>query len=183
MRMTTAVVCVLGMTLMLSGTGETQSGGGSHGTYAVAEFELDHGNDCTRTIASIEVFRDPASPPRNRTGETRATITYAVIGQPTSPGCDELFYIDLVGTEELPAGAFVVHPSHHSASLQATLSLFDGESGGTYDVDVTAEWTAAGGGRSRNAIASLGIASPLIDSFVFVNPLFPSTSARVVRLR
>lgn len=155
------------------------------GESAFARFEISHPNGCTVTTASVFVFDNnafkPGDPPAN---EPRVEFIYRVLGQPTDPGCDALFYYDLHGSAPLDKRDFSVSGGLKAATLNKTFQVFDEEAFVFLDVTINVEWVATGEltGSVRPAVATLSVSSPSLSPLYIVNPLSPSTIAEIARL-
>jgi hypothetical protein len=115
---------------------------------AFAEFEFDHGNDCTVTSASVYVYATEEDP--------SVDFHFDTLGQPTSPGCDQLWYIFMDGSAPLNSSEFSVSNNRKSASLSKTMQVWEDEAGTYINVTFTVEWTVtpgAGGGTTATMTA------------------------------
>jgi hypothetical protein len=138
-------------------------------TRASASFQVDHGNQCTVTTATIEVAGNPDA----------VTFHWDVFGQPLDPGCDGLWYYFLDGEAPLNPGEFSVEPNHRSATLEKVISVLDDESGTTFDVLVIVQWTRL---PRQGVVAEMRISAPQIGTQWTSAPL-ESATATLRRLR
>jgi hypothetical protein len=160
-RAVTVVIVLIALAAPLGGASDS-------GTRAFATFIVDHGNECTVTTAAVEVVED-----------AEVVFHYDVFGQPTSPGCDGLWYNFIDGTAALAPGEFEVEANRKSARLQKMMEVRDDESGTTFNVLLDVSWTTVNGGGPPSTQASLSVTAPQIE----FDPLTQSDTAGIVRLR
>jgi len=143
---------------------------------AFAEFSIDHGNDCTVTTASIYVYTNDDYQPGDPIEEQpHVDFHYDILGQPTSPGCDALWYYYIDGSAPLNDFEFSAQKNLKSATLNKTMQVYDDEGGVFFDVTLNVEWTAKRGARGESN-ATLSISSPSLSPMYMVNPISTSTA-------
>jgi hypothetical protein len=133
------------------------------GVVAFAYFEVPHGNDCTVTTASVYVYANESYQPGDPIEEQpRVDFHYDILGQPTSPGCDQLWSLYMDGSAPLSDAEFSVSKNRKIATLNKTMQVWEDEAAEFQTVTINVEWVVTPGVKG-GTVATLRFPLSLVE--------------------